>query len=174
MNTHRIKTINQEPDYLITDHGEVISRKFDTRKILKPLQDMQGYHYVNLCTGGKQKAYYIHRLVAEYFVNELIKGMVVNHIDGNKRNNHHTNLEVDTQKHNVQEAIRQKFKGAMSIKCGYNKGREIIITDFKENTEQRIHSLYATAKLLDVTIAAVYNCCTGRQITVKGFGVRYA
>jgi len=52
--------------------------------------------------GSKVKNYYIHRLVAELFISEPceVKNQV-NHIDGNKENNHVDNLEWVSAKDNI-------------------------------------------------------------------------
>ena len=66
-------------------------------------------------TGGQRTQYlaisnnnliekYVHRLVARFFVGlppETGERMTVNHIDGNKLNNHYTNLEWITYKENI-------------------------------------------------------------------------
>ena len=57
-----------------------------------PTQDGRGYLVVNLYKNNKQHRKYIHRLVAEAFV-EGDTSLSVNHIDGDKLNNCPENLE---------------------------------------------------------------------------------
>lgn len=52
------------------------------------------------------KNYLVHRLVAEAFLKREKETDVVNHIDGNKKNNNVNNLEWISQKENVGHAIR--------------------------------------------------------------------
>jgi hypothetical protein len=74
--------------------------------ILSPKIDQRGYEEVGL--GFEQKSTYvrIHRLVAMAWIGDIPKGMCVNHIDGNKRNNNLSNLEIVTYSENSKHAHR--------------------------------------------------------------------
>lgn len=65
-----------------------------------------GYPSIMLWMHGKPSTKYVHRLVAAAFIGEIPQGMVVNHIDGDKTNNHVTNLEIITQSGNREHAAR--------------------------------------------------------------------
>ena len=56
-----------------------------------------GYSRFNI----RKQHYLVHRLVYLIFVAPLEDGMVVCHVDGNKQNNHFTNLLQATQKENI-------------------------------------------------------------------------
>lgn len=61
-----------------------------------------GYLYVHLCNGkNNKKKYLVHRLVASAFIPKISGKPQINHKDGNKSNNHVSNLEWCTQKENV-------------------------------------------------------------------------
>lgn len=62
------------------------------------------YRCVTVTINGKQKHFYVHRLVAETFVPNPENKPQVNHIDGNPSNNHMDNLEWVTAKENVKHA----------------------------------------------------------------------
>ena len=51
------------------------------------------------------KPYTIHRLVGEAFVSNENNKPEINHIDGNKTNNHYTNLEWCTRSENCQHSF---------------------------------------------------------------------
>lgn len=53
---------------------------------------------------------YIHRLVALYFVPNPTKEVTVNHIDGNKQNNHYSNLEWVSYKDNTVHGMKLRGK----------------------------------------------------------------
>jgi len=63
-----------------------------------------GYRCVNLCMSTCRRVESIHRLVAEAFIAPIPNGHEVNHKDGNKTNNHISNLEVITLQENRRHA----------------------------------------------------------------------
>lgn len=58
---------------------------------------------------GKNKLFFVHRVVALHFVDGYFDGAVVNHKDGNKSNNHYTNLEWVSRSDNNKHAIKNKL-----------------------------------------------------------------
>lgn len=65
---------------------------------LKPCNAGAGYLCVRFNLGGKN--YYVHRLVAEHFINGD-RSLDINHKDGNKKNNSVDNLEFVTKSQNM-------------------------------------------------------------------------
>ena len=55
-------------------------------------RNKNGYNTVGLQINKKKKMFFVHRLVAEYFVAPRRGNLQVNHIDGNKQNNDFRNL----------------------------------------------------------------------------------
>jgi hypothetical protein len=74
-------------------------------RILSGSLHRDGYVFVTI--EGKQHP--VHRLVAEYFIENLDGKPQVNHIDGNKQNNHASNLEWVTASENVTHAVRNRL-----------------------------------------------------------------
>lgn len=89
-------------------------------RALKQRLNEDGYLEVTL---GKRKR--IHQLVAELTLGEKPLGYVVNHIDGNKLNNHPSNLEYCTINENIQHSIKLGFHVANDPKRSgrYKDGR---------------------------------------------------
>ena len=59
----------------------------------------RGYVKADLWKDGKHTQTYRHRLVAQAFIGD-IAGKEINHIDGDKKNNHVSNLEIVTKSEN--------------------------------------------------------------------------
>ena len=85
---------NLNGKYLISNYGNV--KSLHTNIILKPGFN-NGYAMVRL----NLKMYYVHRLVATYFINNNGNKKQVNHLDLNKSNNHIDNLELSSPKENT-------------------------------------------------------------------------
>lgn len=75
--------------YEVSNFGRV--RNTRTGKTLKPISHTGGYRRLKLRDNGRAKDVFIHRLVAQAFIPDPKKE--VNHIDGDKTNNHINNLE---------------------------------------------------------------------------------
>ena len=89
----RIIVNNKETAYQISMFGNIISDH--TGDLLKYYKDKDGYNRISLFINGKKKNFYVHRLVAMSFVinSNLEKYNIVNHLNGNKDDNHYMNLE---------------------------------------------------------------------------------
>lgn len=85
--------------YEISNYGEVWSVR--KQMSLTKKKGSRGYHHISLYKNKKQKQFTIHRLVATHFIDNPFKKPCVNHIDENKTNNHHSNLEWCTHKENL-------------------------------------------------------------------------
>lgn len=69
-----------------------------------------GYYRVIFSKNGIITKHIVHRLVATAFMPNLENKPQVNHIDGNKLNNHILNLEWATSSENVRHAIATGLK----------------------------------------------------------------
>lgn len=82
----------------------------DGRKIKYPSQKRKfgindGYLFVPLRKNGKAKNKYVHRLVAEAFIDNPYNKKYINHKDYNRANNIYTNLEWVTAKENTAHSL---------------------------------------------------------------------
>lgn len=89
----------------------------------KQYANSSGYLRVGLNINGKNKFYFVHRLVAENFLNKVDGKNFVNHIDGNKKNNKISNLEWCTRSENERHAWKIGLKNKdMTNRKGENHG----------------------------------------------------
>ena len=108
-------------DYLVYEDGLVFSKK--SNKFLKPQKNKGGYYLVCLCKNGKPKSFKIHRLVGLHYL-PLVEGKdYIDHIDGNKMNNHVNNLRWTTkiENNNNYKKFRKDNKSGFKNICN-NKG----------------------------------------------------
>jgi len=93
-----------EDRYLCSEGGEVFS--LFCNKVKGKRLSNNGYFRVNLYKKCKQETALIHSVVARTFLGKRLEGMQINHKDGNKTNNHLSNLEYVTCKENINHAAR--------------------------------------------------------------------
>lgn len=88
--------------YWVSDKGDVFSEH--SERLISHIKRDDGYVVVNLWGNNKGRLHYVHRLVKEHFGNAK-EDETVNHKDGDKSNNHISNLEWMSYKENNRHAI---------------------------------------------------------------------
>lgn len=127
-----------------------------------------GYKSVSLKRCGKQRRFYVHRLVASAFLPNPSNLAEVNHIDEDKANNYVENLEWCDRSHNIKHAggskrrVRKRMKPVIQQK----DGKTICVYE----------SVNAAARALGVSPTSISRCCRRikNQHNVKGFGISFA
>lgn len=120
--------------YYISNTGRVFVTDYRGQKVWKEMKArlIRGYLAVGLrrIEEGKsvQTIHKIHRLVAIYFIDNPENKPVVNHIDGNKRNNIVTNLEWSTISENTRHSYRMGLQ-----KSWWNKELALVAINLLEN-----------------------------------------
>ena len=152
--------------YQVSNLGEIRSCK--TNRIRKQIKQRSGYMRIILTKNKKQKAFFVHTLVAKCFVENTNNSPYVNHIDGNKENNDSNNLEWVTASQNMKHAINKGLvkRHPWSVKVSQYSldGRFIKTWD----------RMADVAKFLDCHHSQVSDCCRGKQKTCKGYIWKYA
>lgn len=99
-----------EGTYSVSNLGRVrrdlVSEKLSKTICLKPSFHGFGYPQVTLSKSGTATSRSIHSLVAQDFISERPKGLVVGHKDHNPINNRASNLEYITQEENIHQSMR--------------------------------------------------------------------
>lgn len=104
------RKVHTHPQYEIAENGELrrIRRSFiGGYYYQKPFLSDRGYYSYVLCAAGsKPQRIAAALLVAEAFIGPRPRDMTINHKDGNKTNNHWSNLEYCSALDNVRHAYR--------------------------------------------------------------------
>lgn len=126
------KLIKNYERYTIDEYGNVFN--ILTQKQLKGSIGEHGYKYYRLSKNGKKKMFYAHRLVAEAFLANPFNRPVVNHIDGNKINNHVSNLEWVSYSENIRQAYANNL-------INFPRQREYYTEDLEGENWKQIFNL---------------------------------
>lgn len=109
--------LGYETHYEVSSYGRLRSKERaapckggKTRQVKAAFKKLflnrQGYVITTLSLNGKLSTMTMHQLVAQAFIPGFIKGMMINHVDGDKTNNRVSNLEVSNPSHNMRHATR--------------------------------------------------------------------
>lgn len=151
--------------YEISISGEVINTR--TGRKLKVGSNQKGYKQVQISNGVKSKTISIHRVVWESYKGVIPKGMEINHIDGNKENNHVANLEVLTRKENMRHAVEiGLIKSGVDCLLSVSVNQIDVITGDVINT---YGSIRQAEKITGVHGSSISRVCSGSSITAGGF-----
>lgn len=145
--------IGFESKYKISNTGKLLILNYKNRgvdQIGNSNAGRDGYHRVYMFTGTYIKAFLLHRLVAIHFLPkpELEDKKQVNHIDGNKSNNHVTNLEWVNAYENVAHAMRT---GLMN-NVGVNNGSAVL----EESDVPVLKKMLASGKITQKKLADIF------------------
>ena len=99
----------------------------------------KGYHRYALWDGVKQRHIKACRLVIEAFVGPSpFKGAEICHGDGNKTNDHYTNLRWDTHKSNMMDRSAHGFRGTRCHTAKLTESQVIEIRRLLANGESKL------------------------------------
>ena len=97
------KSIKGFENYIIYEDGLIYNEK--RNRFMKELKESNGYMRVKLSKDGKQKNFYVHRLIALTFIPNPDNKKCIDHINRIRDDNRIENLRWATQKENCQNSI---------------------------------------------------------------------
>lgn len=125
-------------------------------KVLKTRMNSKGkYLYVRMgfdLFGQKKRNKSIHRLVASCFLDNYSELLEVNHNDGDRMNNHYTNLSMVTRQENMAHAWRTGL-----VRVAYGVGQS-----HSKLTEDQVFKIFKS-NLSPAELSNAYNICR-RQV----------
>lgn len=156
MDEEQWKDWPQDPRIKVSNKGNVVSYKRGSRYPLKVTHNNCGYQMVN----AGPPPQYVHRMVAETWIDNPNHCPQVNHINGDKDDNRVENLEWVTHSQNMRHAYR----------TGLNKKpTPIRIVE----TGEVFESLSECARRIDGKTPNISACLAGKRSTHHGYHFEY-
>lgn len=158
----RVEKVFGFEDYYVTEYGDVYSTKRNKIKKLKSSPNNSGYLGVSLYKNDVCHPTAIHRIVATTFISNKELDKSVNHKDGNKLNNHFSNLEFMSCQDNITHAIKNGLfnnRGSRNA-CSKLKENDVIeILGMLKNKESKTY----IGRRYGVTACAIHHIAAGRN-----------
>ncbi|MDF2036578.1 NUMOD4 domain-containing protein [Cytobacillus oceanisediminis] len=151
--------------YQVSSNGRVKRVGNGKERILKPSSNNLGYHIVTLSANNQRKTQSVHRLVALHFIPNQENKKTINHVDGDKSNNHVTNLEWNSYSENLKHAY----------KSGLNKGRTdssigaVKATNLKTGEEIIFLSQAHASKALNIHDGNIAKVVNGKRKSASNY-----
>lgn len=160
--------------YQVSDRGNVASLDYrctGARHLLSLGVLPIGYPVVVLCKDKKQKTAYVHRLVAEAFLEKPDGKCEVNHIDSCRSNNNVENLEWVTHSENMVHAHKAgRASCEAAWKASVEKSRlPVAKMDLFENVICIYSSLSSAAEDNSIQRENITSAARGKRKTAGGF-----
>lgn len=183
----RIKTVN--------DNGRIYDKPISAKR-LRQMMHSNGYKTVTLTKDGVSKTHFVHRLVAEAFIENPSGLPMINHKDEDKTNNLPENLEWCDAKYNATygNAIRKRVRKIIGVKHtdehnakiseslkkhyetheSKSRGREsekqkkVIAVD-ESGREFVFSNSYEAEEKTGVDRRNIFACCQGKKNRLKGY-----
>lgn len=140
----------RETRYLITEDGRVWSER--TKRFLKIVKTQWGYGQVSL---GHNNTIFVHRLVAEIYLENPNGYSYINHINNDRLDNRVENLEWCTTQMNIEHCILQRRHSHGEIH-GMAKLKECDVLVIKKLIKENNLSQRQIAKKFNVSKYAIY------------------
>ena len=164
--------------YQISNFGNVkrikgINSRYYDGYVLNTSDNGQGYKLVGLSKNKKRTNHYIHRLVAEAFIDNPQQYKEINHIDNNKSNNKVQNLEWCDRSYNVKYSYKQgrlpqkNMIGRIGEKHPMSK--PVMQYDTDGNFIREYGSARLASTITGVDYSTIKHCRRGKVKTAGGY-----
>lgn len=151
----------ENPRYAVSSFGRIYDQ--DRDRFLSQSSDRAGYLRVKLWIHGVRETRSVHRFIVASFFEADISEFEVNHIDGDKTNNHIWNLELCDRHENMMHAF------ANGLARPVYAPRRVRIVE----TGEVFASTGQVDRYLGVSSGSVSKTIRGIQTTCKGYTFAY-
>ena len=152
------KDCDSFPKYQVSNLGNIRNKK--TKRLITPQQSKEGYMHVGLYKDHSNRVnVYVHRLVAEAFLDGGGLNMDVDHILGNKADNRADRLVWVTRSENIKRAFDSGLKHPIS----HPNSKPVKIVE----TDEVYPSLRSCAKAIGGDKKSIQKCLNGEQNSHK-------
>ena len=167
------KVIHDFPNYEISNYGNVRNNT----KMVKTVPNKHGYNVVVLYNGTR-KSVNVHRLVAAAFIPNPDNKPCIDHIDGDRANNHADNLRWVTYMENNNNPITKKRLSENNAKNMQGKKGALhpnskLVRMMKNGVCLKIYQSIHLAKKDGFNDTLIIRCCKGRMKKHKGYNWEY-
>ena len=144
--------------------GNLSTKALRKGRTLKQTESRGGYLTVGLSKDARQKIMSVHRLVAFHF-HEYRPGLVVNHIDFDRKNNRADNLEWVTYLQNNRHSRAADRYPAHTARANPNMAKKLTAKDADEIKRLRAEGMtyVAIAKVFNMDKSNAYSICKGKS-----------
>lgn len=156
------KKIRGFEDFLATPDAKIYSIKNNTY-LTQRLNVKDGYYRVNI----HKKHYFVHRIIADTFLSQpQFDQTQVNHIDGNKSNNHVSNLEWCSPSDNMIHCAKMYSTNSnKKAVCQIDKDTGNVIREFS--------GVKDAMRITGVNSGSIVGVCKGRKKSAGGYVWKY-
>lgn len=166
------------PNYRISRDGDVWScYKYKTaiptetwRPVKQVLDKGTGYFLVTLCHEGVRRNQFIHRLLAQLYLQNPHNKLHVNHVDTNKQNNSLNNLEWATPQENASHAARHGLYQP-SIDATRRDVEQICLRTGASLAS--FESLHEAGRVTGIQWQNIWKVCNGQRKSAGGYSWVY-
>lgn len=166
--------------YKVSNFGNVksFSRWGKGRNLSQHLTSKNRYYFVALVKDSRKstRCVYVHRLVADAFVDNPYNLSEVNHKDGNTKNNRFDNLEWCTHKQNMEHASisgalsrgQDKYKGKLNA-----NSKPVLQIDMDGNIVHEWESVNEIGRKTGYDLKSIFNCCGHKPYYHTAYGYKW-
>lgn len=169
-----IKPIKNYERYYVSKLGHVFTiGRTSQLKEIAPCKTPKGYLKVWLYKNGKRKMFYIHRLVAQAFLENPEALPMVNHKDEDKSNNTVENLEWCDVQYNTHYGTRVQRIASKNLNDP-SRSKEVAMYDKTGVFLKKYPSLCEARRDTNISDRLISSCCRGYRKSAKGYIFAYA